>query len=98
MFGLDAGKHLLVNALIHVANSVLLFLFLKRVTEARWPSAVVAALFALHPLHVESVAWAIERKDTLSTFFGLIALLASPYVGAPSPTRYALVALWLAWG
>src|SRR5262245_16732003 len=99
MFGLDAGKHLLVNTLIHAANSVLLFVFLKRVTDARWPSAVVAGLFALHPLHVESVAWAIERKDTLSTFFGLITLLAyARYVAAPSPTRYALVALWLALG
>jgi protein O-mannosyl-transferase len=99
MFGLDAGRHLLVNALIHVANSVLLFLFLKRVTAERWPSAVVAALFALHPLHVESVAWAIERKDTLSTFFGLITLLAyARYADAPSPSRYALVALWLALG
>src|SRR4029453_3602741 len=76
-----------------------LFLFLKRVTEARWPSAVVAALFALHPLHVESVAWAIERKDTLSPFFGLLALLAyARYVNTPSPTRYAAVALWLALG
>jgi protein O-mannosyl-transferase len=99
MFGLDAGRHLLVNALIHAANSVLLFLFLKRVTADRWPSAVVAALFALHPLHVESVAWAIERKDTLSTFFGLITLLAyARYTDAPSLTRYALVALWLALG
>lgn len=99
MFGLDAGRHLLVNALIHVANSLLLFRFLKRVTADRWPSAVVAALFALHPLHVESVAWAIERKDTLSTFFGLITLLAyARYADAPSPTRYALVALWLALG
>ena len=99
LFGLDAGRHLLVNTLIHAANSVLLFLFLKRVTEARWPSAMVAALFALHPLHVESVAWAIERKDTLSTFFGLIALLAyARYASAPSPTRYAAVALWLALG
>jgi Tfp pilus assembly protein PilF len=60
---------------------------------------VVAALFALHPLHVESVAWAIERKDTLSTFFGLISLVAyARYANAPSPTRYALVALWLALG
>ena len=99
LFGLDAGKHLLVNTLIHAANSVLLFLFLERVTAARWPGAVVAALFALHPLHVESVAWAIERKDTLSTFFGLITLLAyARYVKAPSPRSYAQVALWLALG
>jgi Tfp pilus assembly protein PilF len=99
MFGLNAGRHLLVNTLFHIANSLLLFLFLKRVTEARWQSAIVAALFALHPLHVESVAWAIERKDTLSTFFGLISLLAyAHYANAPSPTRYALVALWLGLG
>ena len=99
MFGLNAGRHLLVNTLIHVANTCLLFLFLKRVTDARWPSAMVAALFALHPLHVESVAWAIERKDTLSTFFGLLGLLAyARYSKGPSAARYALVALWLALG
>lgn len=99
MFGLDAGRHLLVNVLIHIANSLLLFLFLKRVTGARWPSAMVAALFALHPLHVESVAWAIERKDTLSTFFGLLALLAyARHAKAPSPKRLALVAVWLGLG
>ena len=67
-FGLFAGGHLLVNALIHTANTLLLFWFLLRTTHARWSSALVAALFALHPLHVESVAWASERKDTLSTF------------------------------
>src|ERR1700694_2778129 len=76
LFGLNAGGHLFVNALIHVSNTLLLFFFLKRVTGTRWSSAIVAALFALHPLHVESVAWAAERKDTLSTFFGLLCLLA----------------------
>ena len=65
MFGLNAGGHLMVNALIHGSNTVLLFLFLRRTTGAKWQSAIVAALFALHPLHVESVAWAAERKDTL---------------------------------
>src|SRR6266446_432437 len=69
-FGIFAGGHLLVNALIHVANTLLVFWFLFGTTRARWSSALVAALFALHPLHVESVAWAAERKDTLSTFFG----------------------------
>src|SRR5664279_1321823 len=99
IFGPNAGGHLLVNALIHVANTLLLFLFLKRVTGASWPSAIVAALFALHPLHVESVAWAIERKDTLSTFFGLLSLLAyAGYAEAPSWKRYMLVALWLGLG
>jgi hypothetical protein len=75
LFGLNAGGHLLVNALIHVANTLLVFWFLLRATHARWPSALVAALFALHPLHVESVAWAAERKDTLSTLFGLLSLM-----------------------
>jgi protein O-mannosyl-transferase len=64
-----------------------------------WPSAIVAALFALHPLHVESVAWAAERKDTLATFFGLLSLIAYVrYVGSPSWKRYALVAVALALG
>ena len=76
LFGMFAGGHLLVNALIHAANTLLLFWFLLRTTQARWSSALVAALFALHPLHVESVAWASERKDTLSTFFGLLSLIA----------------------
>ena len=99
IFGLNAGGPLLVNALIHVSNTLLLFLFLKRVTGASWRSAIVAALFALHPLHVESVAWAVERKDTLSTFFGLLSLLAyARYTEAPSSKRYALVALWLGLG
>src|SRR5207249_3059456 len=72
LFGIFAGGHLLVNALMHAANTLLVFWFLLRTTQARWSSALVAALFALHPLHVESVAWAAERKDTLSTFFGLL--------------------------
>ncbi len=88
-----------MNALIHVANTLLLFFFLKRVTGARWRSAIVAALFALHPLHVESVAWAAERKDTLATFFGLLCLFAyARYVERPSWKKYALVAVWLALG
>ena len=96
LFGLNAGGHLFVNALIHVANTLLLFLFLKRVTRTTWRSAIVAALFALHPLHVESVAWAAERKDTLSTFFGLLCLLAyARYVEKPSRKKYVLVAAWL---
>lgn len=99
LFGTNAGRHLLVNSLIHVANTLLLFCFLLRTTHARWASALVAALFALHPLHVESVAWASERKDTLSTFFGLLCLIAYVrYVDAPSITRYAWVAITLALG
>jgi protein O-mannosyl-transferase len=70
-----AGHHL-TSVLWHAANSVLLFLLLKRMTGAIWRSALVAALFALHPLRVESVVWIAERKDVLSTFFGLLAVWA----------------------
>ena len=98
-FGANAGGHLLVNALIHVVNTLLVFWFLLRTTHARWPSALVAALFALHPLHVESVAWASERKDTLSTFFGLLSLIAYVrYTETPSIKRYAWVGITLALG
>jgi len=79
VFGLNAGGHHLVNLLFHVANSLLVFIFLRGATGAVWRSAFVAALFAWHPLHVESVAWASERKDVLSTFFWLLTLIA--YVG-----------------
>jgi protein O-mannosyl-transferase len=99
LFGMFAGGHLLVNALIHTANTLLLFWFLLRTTHARWSSALVAALFALHPLHVESVAWASERKDTLSTLFGLLSLIAyTRYAAAPSIRRYTWVAIMLALG
>jgi hypothetical protein len=64
------------SLLLHAANALLLFLLFRRMTGAVWRSALVAALFALHPLHVESVAWIAERKDVLSTFFGLLALWA----------------------
>ena len=99
LFGMNAGHQLMVNALIHVANTLLVFWFLLRTTEARWPSALVAALFAMHPLHVESVAWASERKDTISTFFGLLSLIAYVrYAEAPSSRRYMWTATTLAVG
>jgi tetratricopeptide (TPR) repeat protein len=75
-FGLNAGAHHLVNAGFHAVNAALVFVLLVHLTGARWRSAVVAALFAWHPLHVESVAWISERKDVLSAFFGLLCLLA----------------------
>ncbi len=81
MYGLNPGGHHLTSLLFHVTNSLLLFLWLAGLTQAPWRSALVAALFAWHPLHVESVAWACERKDVLSTFFWLLALIAY--------TRYA---------
>jgi len=99
LFGMNASGHLLVNAVIHVANTLLLFWLLLGTTRARWPSALVAALFALHPLHVESVAWAAERKDTLSTFFGLLSLIAyTQYVETRSRKWYAWTAVTLALG
>jgi len=76
LFGLNAGAHHTVNVLFHAANTALLFVLLLRLTGAMWPAAFVAALFGWHPLHVESVAWVAERKDVLSTFFGLLTLLA----------------------
>ncbi len=76
LFGLNPGAHHLVNVLLHTANTALLFLLLFRLTGALWPAAFVAALFAWHPLHVESVAWISERKDVLSTCFALLSLLS----------------------
>jgi Flp pilus assembly protein TadD len=76
LFGLKPGWHHVTSLLFHTANAVLLFLLLQRMTGAAWRSAFVAALFALHPLHVQSVAWAAERKDVLSAFFFMLTLLA----------------------
>src|SRR2546425_9552379 len=92
LFGMRPGLHHLTNVWLHMANSVMLFLIVERMTAARWRSAMVAALFAWHPLHVESVAWISERKDVLSTFFLFAALLA--YIGyarLPSVLRYSKV-------
>ena len=76
VYGLDPAGHHFTNVIFHIANTVLLFLFLSQTTGATWRSGFVAALFAFHPLHVESVAWVAERKDVLSTFFGMLTLLA----------------------
>jgi protein O-mannosyl-transferase len=76
IYGLNPAGHHLTNLLFHAVNTVLLFLWLRGLTGAFWRSAFVAALFALHPLHVESVAWAAERKDVLCAFFGLLSLWA----------------------
>jgi tetratricopeptide (TPR) repeat protein len=76
LFGLNPAAHHLVNAVIHSVNAALLFILLRRLTSLIWPSLIVAALFAWHPLHVESVAWISERKDVLSTFFALLTLLS----------------------
>jgi hypothetical protein len=79
LFGLSPGAHHLVNVWFHGLNSVLLFLALRRMTGGLWQSGFVAALFAVHPLHVESVVWVAERKDVLSTFFWMFAI--SAYAG-----------------
>jgi tetratricopeptide (TPR) repeat protein len=76
LFGVNPAGHHLVNLLIHTANTLLLFILLSNLTGAIWRSAIVAALFAWHPLHVESVAWVAERKDVLSAFFFLLTLIA----------------------
>jgi tetratricopeptide (TPR) repeat protein len=76
LFGLNPGGHHATSIAFHLANSILLFLLLKRMTGAHWRSAAVAGLFAVHPLHVESVAWVAERKDVLSTFFWLLTVAA----------------------
>ena len=95
----DAGWHHAVNVALHAANTVLLFIALRRMTGALWRSALVAALFGLHPLHVESVAWVSERKDVLSTLFFMLTLLAyRHYVRRPTALRYAAVFLLLALG
>jgi len=99
LFGLDAGWHHRVNVLFHLANTVLLFLVLWRMTGGLWQSAFVAALFAVHPLHVESVAWVAERKDVLSTLFWLLTMGAYlGYVRRPSVRRYLPVFVFFALG
>ena len=75
-YGLNPGGHHLTSVLLHGLNAALVFILFRRLTGALWPGACVAALFAWHPLHVESVAWISERKDVLSTCFGLLAFLA----------------------
>jgi protein O-mannosyl-transferase len=91
MFGDNAGAHHVVNVLFHIANTLLLFLVLQRMTAAPWRSAWVAALFGLHPLHVESVAWVAERKDVLSALFWMLTMWAYlRYVERPKGARYAL--------
>lgn len=89
LYGLQPGGHHLTSLLLHAANALLLFMFLTRATGALWASSFAAALFALHPLRVESVVWVAERKDVLSLMFGLLALHAYlRYVKRPAACRY----------
>jgi Flp pilus assembly protein TadD len=92
LFGLNPRWHHLTNLFLHIANTLLLFFVFHRMTKALWKSALVAALFALHPIHVESVAWAAERKDVLSTFFWMLTMGAYVYyVERPGYKRYLFV-------
>jgi tetratricopeptide (TPR) repeat protein len=91
LFGMDPGAHHRSSLALHALNGVLLFLLLRWTTGALWRSAFVAALFALHPMHVESVAWIAERKDVLSALFWLLSTLAyARYTRNSSPSYYAL--------
>ena len=99
LFGANPGWMHLMNLILHLANTLLLFAVLRKMTGALWPSAFVAAAFAIHPMHVESVAWITERKDVLSTLFLLLTLAAYvSYVKRPGLVRYLLTMLLFALG
>jgi len=97
LFQGNAGGHHLVSLLLHIGAVLLLFFFLNSTTKNIWPSAFAAALFALHPLRVESVAWAAERKDVLSMFFGLASIYAyACYAKSSKLSRYFLCLIFFA--
>ena len=99
VFGLNAGGYHVVNLIFHVLNTILIYLVLNAMTGAFWRSAAVAALFALHPLHVESVAWVAERKDVLSTFFMMLTLWSYVrYVKTPGYKTYLPIVLFFILG
>ena len=99
LFGLNAGYHHIINLLFHIANVVLLFLLLFKMSGATWRSFLVAILFAIHPLHVESVAWVAERKDVLCTFLGFLTILAYlNYHKNKSVYKYLLILFTFALG
>ncbi len=99
LFGLDAGRHHLTSVIWHLLNVLLVFLLFRRMTGAVWRSALVAALFALHPLRVESVSWIAERKDVMSGFWLLVTLWAYVrYTDKPSRARYGMVLLAMLMG
>ncbi len=99
LFGLNPGPHHLMTVALHAANAILLFVLLLRLTGGLWRSAIVAAVFAVHPLHVESVAWASERKDVLSTLLGLLTLHAyTAYARRPRAAGYVAVLVLFALG
>jgi tetratricopeptide (TPR) repeat protein len=98
-YGINPGRHHLTNLLFHIANTLLLFFVFRKMTGHLWQSTFVASLFALHPLHVESVAWISERKDVLSTFFWLLTMWSYIlYVQHPRVDKYLLVLLFFILG
>ena len=99
LFGLNPGRHHIVSLLFHIANTLLLFSVLRRMTEALWQSAFVAAVFAIHPIHVESVVWISERKDVLSTLFWILTMAAYfRYTQNPKTGTYILTLVFFALG
>lgn len=99
LFGMAPGLHHVQSVLLHAVNTVLLFLVLSQMTGSVWRSAFVAALFGVHPMHVESVAWVSERKDVLAAMFWLVTMWAYVrYARQPGVARYAVVALALTMG
>ncbi len=99
LFGLKPHGHHFTNLLFHIANTLLLFFVFNRMTKAAWQSAFVAALFAVHPVHVESVAWVAERKDVLSTFFWMLTMAGYVhYVEDPRLKNYLAVLLFFVLG
>ncbi len=99
LFGVKAGMHHLTNVIFHLFNSILLYLVFRMMTGHLWKSFIVAALFALHPIHVESVAWIAERKDVLSTFFWFLTMLCYLwYAKSPDFRRYLSVLLFYTLG
>jgi protein O-mannosyl-transferase len=99
IYGLDPWGHHFTNVLVHSANAILLFFLVRQLTGRLWPAAFVAAIFAIHPLRVESVAWVSERKDVLSGLFFMLTLMAYVrYARAPNRSRYLAVVIFFVMG
>ena len=91
LYGLEPGMHHLTNLLFHIVNTLLLFLVFRKMTGSLWQSAFVAALFALHPINVDTVAWVAERKNVLSTFLWILTMFTyARYIEKPGLFRYML--------
>src|SRR5437879_8186389 len=99
LFGVNAGAHHLVNVFFHSIAAVLLFILLQQMTSRAWLSGFIAAVFAVHPLRVESVAWVAERKDVLSGVFFMLTLIAYvAYTREQSNGRYLAMSILFGWG